>query len=149
VLALPEAYSVLRPGGRAVFSALGPAPESPAIMTTIAIILRHIPSTPNPTSELDMYRFGVPGTLSTVFGSAGFREVQEEMFSVPCLWPGNAAHFWQALPDHGWRVNELIESVPPEGRQRVTTEIVAALRLYEREGMLHLTAPIVIASGQR
>jgi ubiquinone/menaquinone biosynthesis C-methylase UbiE len=147
--ALKEAYRVLRPGGRAVFSALGPAPDSPAIMTTIAIILRHIPAPPDPALGPDVYRFGVPGTLATMFAAAGFREVDEEVLSVPCPWPGDAVHFWQALPDHGWRVNELIKSVPSDHHQRVTTEVVAALRLHERDGVLHLTTPIVLASGKR
>lgn len=147
--ALREAYRVLQPGGRAVFSALGPARDSPAIMTTIAIILRHIPSLPDPALGLDVYRFGVPGTLSTMFAAASFREVHEEILSLPCPWPGDAAHFWQALPEHGWRVNELIESLPSDHYQRVTTEVVAALRLHERDGVLQLTAPIVIASGER
>jgi ubiquinone/menaquinone biosynthesis C-methylase UbiE len=147
--ALREAYRVLRPNGRAAFSALGPVSDSPAIMTTIAIILRNMQSPPDPAAGLDVYRFSEPGTLSTLFAAAGFREVHEEMLNVPCVWPGNAEHFWQALPDHAWRVNELIESVPPGARQRLTTEIIAALRSYEKDGMLHLTAPIVIATGKR
>jgi len=147
--ALSESHRVLRPGGRAVFSALGPAQETPAIMTTIAIILRHSPSPPDAAPGLDVYRFGVPGTLSEMFAAAGFREIQEEMFTAPCAWPGSAEHFWRALPDHAWRVRELIENLPPETRRQVTREALAALRLYERDGRLHLTAPIVIASGRR
>jgi ubiquinone/menaquinone biosynthesis C-methylase UbiE len=149
VQALLEAYRVLRPGGRAVFSALGPAQESPATMATIAIIVRYIQSPPDLTLGLDAYRFGIAGTLSTMFDSAGFREVHEEISNVPCVWPGNANHFWQALPDHGLRVRELIEKVPAEYKERVTAEVVAALRPHEREGMLYLTAPIVIVSGRR
>lgn len=147
--ALSEAHRVLRRGGRAVYSALGPAQDTPAIMATIAIILRHCPSPPEAAPGLDVYRFGVPGTLSALFTSSGFREVHEEMFTAPCVWPGDAAHFWKVLPDHAWRVRELIESLPPDARRRVTKEVVAALRVYEKDGLLHLSAPIVIASGKR
>ncbi len=147
--ALSETYRVLRRGGRAIFSALGPAQDTPAIMATIAIILRHSPSPPDPVLGPDVYRFGIPGTLSALFSSAGFRGVQEKMFTAPCAWPGNAKHFWKALPDHAWRVRELIESLPPDARRRVAKEVNTALRLYEKDGMLHLTAPIVIVSGKR
>lgn len=147
--ALSEAYRVLRPGGRAVFSAFGPAEETPAVMTTVAVLLRHSPQPPAPAPGPDAYRFRVPGALSALFTSAGFREVHEEMFTAPCPWPGNATHFWQALPDHAWRVGELLEGLTPETRECIEAEVIAALRRYERDGILDLTAPVVLASGTR
>jgi len=147
--ALSEAYRVLRPGGRAVFSALGPAEDTPAIMSTIAVIARQSVSRPDAANGPDIYRFGIPGTLSALFASAGFHEVREEMFTAPCTWPGDAKHFWKALPEHAWGVGELIERLSPDARKRVAREAVAALREYERDGMLYLTAPIVLASATR
>ncbi|MFY9620018.1 MAG: methyltransferase domain-containing protein [Pyrinomonadaceae bacterium] len=147
--ALCEAYRVLRPGGRAVFSALGPAEETTAIMATIAVVLRHATSPPPLAPGPDIYRFGLPGSLSALFCLANFQEVSERMFTAPCVWPGKAQHFWQALPDHAWRFAELIECLPTESRERVKMEVVAALRPYERDGLLHLSAPTVIVSGKR
>jgi ubiquinone/menaquinone biosynthesis C-methylase UbiE len=147
--ALSEAHRVLRPGGRAVFTALGPAAETPALLATIGVLLRHVPRAPTPRPGPDIYRFGVAGELSALFDAAGFRDVHEEIFTADCPWPGTAEHFWGALPDHAWRLRELIQSLAPDVRDRVAAEAIAALRQHERNGTLHLTAPTVIAAGAR
>lgn len=149
IRALSEAHRVLRPGGRAVFTALGPAAETPALLATIGVILRHVRQAPTPRPGPDIYRFGVAGELSALFNAAGFRDVHEKIFTADCPWPGTAEHFWCALPDHAWRVRELIESLAPDIRERVVSEAIAVLRQYERNGKLHLTAPTVIAVGTR
>jgi ubiquinone/menaquinone biosynthesis C-methylase UbiE len=147
--ALCEAFRVLRSGGRAVFTSLGPAEKTPAYLATISIILSNVPRHPPQPTGLDVYRFGLPGALTSLFAAAGFREIQEEIFMAPCLWPGSAKQFWHALPEHAWGVVELMKSLTPEIRQRIATESIAALERYESGGVLHLTAPIAIASGTR
>jgi len=147
--AVSEAYRVLRPGGRAVISALGPAEETPAIMATIAILLRHASPQSSSARGPDVYRFGIPGTLSALFIAAGFREVDEEMFTAACPWPADAVRFWQVLPEHAWRVRDLIGLLTPETREQVDREVIAALRRYEKDGILQLTAPVVMACGTR
>jgi ubiquinone/menaquinone biosynthesis C-methylase UbiE len=147
--AVAEAYRVLRPEGRAVFSALGSADDTPAYLTTIAVIQRYQTAQPGPAPGLDPYRFGVPGTFSTLLSSAGFRDVHEVTLTASCPWPGTAEHFWHALGDHAWHFAQLLQSVPPELRDRVAADAIAALRKYEEGGILHLTAPVIVASGAR
>jgi ubiquinone/menaquinone biosynthesis C-methylase UbiE len=147
--ALSESYRVLRPGGRAVFSALGRADDTPAYLTTIAVVQRYRTPQPAHTSAQDLYRFAVPGTLSALLSAAGFQEIEEAALTVPCPWRGNAEHFWHALSDHAWHFADLLETVPSEFRDRAAAEAITALRKYESDGVLHLTAPVVVASGSR
>jgi len=147
--ALRETFRVIRPHGRAVFSALGPPENTPAIMATVGVILRHHICAPDSAPGPDIYRFGKPGALSAALTGACFRDVSEVILTVPCPWPGSAVEFWNALPDHAWRVRELLERLPPKVRQSAAAEAIAALRSYEKDGVLHLTAPIAVASGIR
>jgi len=147
--ALREAYRVLRPNGRAVFTSIGRADETQATVATLGVLQRYVPPPASSRQSPNPYRFAAPYTLAALFTSAGFRDVHEETRTVACPWPGNAEHFWSALPEHGLHLRELIESLEPSVRHRVVSDSIAALRQYERDGVLHLTTPVVIVSGVR
>jgi ubiquinone/menaquinone biosynthesis C-methylase UbiE len=146
---LSEARRVLRPGGRVVITALGPPDDTPAYLATIAVIRQYQRPQPAHTAAPDPYQFGVPGTFSKVLASSGFRDIKELALTLPCPWSGTAEHFWNALRDHAWHFAQQLENVPPESREQAAADAIAALRAYERDATLHLTAPIVLASGTR
>src|SRR5262249_17288657 len=97
----------------------------------------------------DLHTFGIQGSLLSLFKSVGFRDVHEETSFVPCPWPGDAEHFWHALPEHAWRFEEMLKNVLPEYRKKAAAQAICALKRYESNGTLHLTVPIVIATGKR
>jgi ubiquinone/menaquinone biosynthesis C-methylase UbiE len=147
--ALSEAWRVLRPGGRAAFSALGRAEDMPAHLTTIDVIQRYRKPDPGQRRGPDLYQYGESGTFSALLAAAGFRDIQEHSLTVPCPWPGTAEHFWHALSDHAWHFADLLATIPAELHAQVAAEAVNELRQYERNGMLQLTTPVVVASGSR
>ncbi|MFJ2866009.1 class I SAM-dependent methyltransferase [Kitasatospora sp. NPDC087314] len=147
--ALAEAHRVLRIGGRIVLTALGPPRATPAVRATIAVILRHTPPGPPAPALPDPYGFAVPDTLGALLTATGFRDVRARTLAAPCPWPGTAEDFWQALPDHAWNLRPMLDRLAPEARRQVAEEAVAALRRYEHDGVLRLTAPTVIAHATR
>jgi ubiquinone/menaquinone biosynthesis C-methylase UbiE len=148
--AVAEAFRALRPGGRYAVVAQGPAVESPAINATIAVLLRHgaRPRTVVPAGS-DLYRFGTSGALESLLTAAGFTEVRERHLMARTTWPGDAAQFWHAVPEHGFGVADLLRSLSPDAQRRARAEAVALLREYEDGDALHLPTPIVVADGLR
>jgi SAM-dependent methyltransferase len=140
---------VLRPGGRVALSALGPAADTPAVAATVAVLARHGARSPRLPALPDPYRFGEAGALTGLLAGAGFVEVAERQLVAASPWPGDAEQFWVALPQHGWWVAALLDSLPPAALASARAESLALLRHHERDGVLHLSAPVAVATGVR
>jgi ubiquinone/menaquinone biosynthesis C-methylase UbiE len=145
--AAAEAFRVLRPGGRCVISTLGPAAQETAVV--VQILVAHGATAPASLPLPDLYELGGPGALATLLASAGFRSVEEWTLACFSRWPGDAEQFWRAMPEHGFRVAELVESLTPDGRRAARAEIVSRLRRYEIGGTLHLPVRVALAAGVR
>lgn len=147
--ALREANRVLRPGGRAVFSALGPPDETPSFMTTIGVVMQYVQLPPPAPGFPGPYRFARPGKLAARFAAAGFREVREEIGVVDSPWPGPPEELWRSMPDHAPGFRDLWERLPPELRQAVEAEVLAAIKGYYDGRQINFYAPMVLVSGAR
>ena len=147
---LREIRRVLKPGGRAAFIAWGPFDQNPYVTTTVCVFMQHVqlpppePGTPHP------FIFAQAGTLSTALRAAGFAQVQEEVRTIPWVFPGPVASCWESAHEHsGPALRRFFEALAPERHAQVIREVHAAIRQYYDGQQVNFTARIVLASGRR
>jgi ubiquinone/menaquinone biosynthesis C-methylase UbiE len=147
--ALGEARRVLKPGGRAVFTALGPFALTPSGTTSVGVLMRYAhPQEANGPAP-HPYRFAEPGALAAEFKTGGFRAIEEHSLVLPWPWPGTPRDYWESLLERTWGVEELLAAVPPDLREQAIAEVLAEIGRYEAGGQLNFTLPIVLVTGLR
>jgi SAM-dependent methyltransferase len=144
--ALRAAHRVLKPGARACFLAWGPF-EQPYWSSMMGVVVKHVggptlvPGGPNP------FKFGQPGGLSAVLRKAGFRNVEEEMKSLPWTWPGTAEEVWEQAQAVTTPFLPLLQRIPAEKRAEIDRDVITAIQQYADGGSIKFGAIVVLASG--
>ncbi len=145
--ALCEARRLLRPGGRAAFTVLGPPAQTPAFMCTAGVVLRYVTATSPAPGYPSPYRFAAPGVFAALMRAAGFSQVEEGVLTVPSPWPGTPEEYWRSLPDHATGLTSLLEQLSAVERAAVEAEVLAALRRYDTGDQLAFTQPMIAVTG--
>ena len=150
VQAVCEVRRVLKPGGRAAFTALGPFEMTSAATSTVGVLMQYLATPPRPAPGVPSpYQFARPSALAAVFCSAGFHQVEETLHMVPWPWPGPAEEYLRSLPEHAWGFGELLDALLPEQRRQAIAEMLAAIRACDDGHRLCFTAPLVLVTGTR
>jgi SAM-dependent methyltransferase len=144
---LERIRSVLRPGARAAFIAWGPVAENTMFGSFWGAAGPYLPPPdnappPDPDAPQPM-RFAEPGSLSAALRRAGFRDAREESRRFELVYPCDAATlttFWLELSRVG-------DPHPPERRAALETDVRNAFARFERDGAVHHSARIVVASA--
>jgi ubiquinone/menaquinone biosynthesis C-methylase UbiE len=148
VRALGEIRRVLRPGGRAAFIAWGPYEQNPLFTTTLGVLTRHVTPPPPPPGTPSAFTFAAPGSLSAALTAAGFSDVREEAHTLPLVYPGRTADFWEFIRDMS-SLDRFFDQLPPEQRGPVADEARAEIARYDDGQSVRLTADIVLATAVR
>lgn len=148
--ALSEIQRVLKPEGRAAFVAWG-GPDQPYFNSTVKILFSHLPAPPPPPEpdKPSPFKFAAPGSLTAALTEAGFRDVEEQALEIPWPWPGPAEQLWEQFRDVAAPFRPMIEGFPADKRKQVFDEVLTALRAFEKDGKIEMTAKIVVGSGVR
>ncbi len=144
--ALRELHRVLRPGARACFAAWGPF-HQPYWQTTMGTVLKHVGGPLFPPGGQDLFRFAVPGTLSTALRNAGFDQLEEDTRSIPWFWPGEPEEVWEYAQAVSAPFRPLLKRVPQGEWPVIQREVYGEIRKYSREGGIDFGARVVFASG--
>ncbi len=148
VKALREALRVLKMGGRAAYTAWG-SPDQPFYKATVGILRKHA-SVPAPSADTPHpFRFAEPGSLRNVMGSAGFRDVREELRTTPLIWPGPPQQLWEYFREAAAAFRPLIDALPAEKRDAVVNEILVALGQHSQGRQVRFPGVIMLATGMR
>ena len=145
--ALAEMRRVLKPGGRIALLAWGPM-EQPYFQSTGAIVMRHT-GAPLPDSAKQTFKFGERGTLSAALTAAGFRNVNEELRSVPWVWLGPIADLWEYYQAVTIPFRPLLQQIRPAQMELITRDVHAAFAKYWDGEKVNMTADFVLAAGVR
>ena len=145
--ALSEIRRVLKPGGRVAILAWGPM-EQPYFQATGMIIMQHIGGELPPAAR-QVFKFGERGALAAALTAAGFREVEEELRTVPWVWPGTVDELWQYYQAVTIPFRPVLEQIRPEQMEPITRAVHAAFSRYWDGEKVNMTADFVLASGVR
>jgi SAM-dependent methyltransferase len=141
--ALREVRRVLRPGGRAVFTAWGPGREQVHWTSTAEVVGRHLGEAPTRSAG-----FNVPGTLGAALRAAGM-DAEEEVVTLNLPFPGRPAEFLEWTRGAVAPFNEMVNRLPPERREAALAEVLATLGRHDDGRHLNLPAPVVLAVAFR
>lgn len=147
VRAMAELRRVLRQGARACCVAWGSF-EQPYWQSTMKIVHQHVGGTMLEPGGSDPFRFSVPGSLSEVLRSAGFREVEESTRNVPWTWPGKASEVLEYARACSTPFQPMLSRVPQEEWPTIMAEAQTAIERYRVGDEIQFGAEIVLASGK-
>jgi ubiquinone/menaquinone biosynthesis C-methylase UbiE len=147
--ALRETRRVLKPGGRAAFTAFGPLEQNPDPWIVQGILGKYVPIPAPQPGAPHRFRFAQADMLSAALREAGFRQVQEEYRTIPWPWPGAVEQCWERYYRDVGPTRRLVERLAPEQREQVFHEVIEAIRQYWDGQQVNFTAVIVVASGVR
>lgn len=146
--ALRELLRVLKPNGRACFLAWGPF-DQPYWSSTMAIVHKHVGGSLTAPSGPDMFRFAEPGSLSNGLRTAGFDQIEEEMKSLPWVWPGSPEEVWEYVRSVSTPFRPLLERVPAEKWDEINADALKAIRKYSDGHKVDFGITAVLASGRK
>jgi SAM-dependent methyltransferase len=148
VLAFRELSRVLRPGARACFLAWGSF-DQPYWQSMIGVVHRHVGGPLLEPGGPDPFRFSESGSLSAILRAARFADVEEEMRTVPWMWPGSPEEVWEQAQAVSVPFRPLLERVPAEQWPQIHADVHATLRQYAQGESLAFGASVVFASGKK
>lgn len=142
-LGLSEFHRVLRPGGRAVVS-VNTTPERTLISRVLVIIGRHRPE--RAAEAARMFSLGDEVQLRTLFGVAGFADVETKTESLRIEFPSFDAYFGGVEQGAG-NVGQEYMALPEEVRRSVREE--TRRDVCSAGGPFEVVVEVRIASGRR
>jgi SAM-dependent methyltransferase len=146
--AFREVHRVLKPEARACFLAWGPF-EQPYWSSMIGVVIKHVGGPAIVPGGPDPFRFGQPGSLSSVLRKAGFSNVEEETKNLPWTWPGTAEEVWQQMQAVATPFLPLLQRVPAEKRDEINREVLTAVQQHADGDSIKFGAAVVLASGTK
>lgn len=145
--ALAEVRRVLKPGGRVAMLVWGPPGPGTYFGTGVVPFTSRMAQQPDPDGPGPM-RFAQPGKLASLAAQAGFVKVTEASHNLPAPFLGTPEEFVTELLDIAAPFRKAVEGLPEDVRAEARQEALGSLAAIEADGVIHMTAPVVIVTGE-
>ncbi len=135
--------SVLKPGGRFVFSAWGSKDDMPAYALAFEEFARFFPPTA-PTMP-DFFAMGIPDNIKKLLKDAGFPRVEVETFYYSYFFSDvneYADYIWRSL---GWVMPPPVQNYESEIKTRIANKATA----YFQENQVKIPSSATLAIGYK
>ncbi|HEY6338848.1 MAG TPA: class I SAM-dependent methyltransferase [Candidatus Sulfotelmatobacter sp.] len=146
--AFRQLLRVLRPGARAAFVVWGSV-EQPYLQTMMGVVHKHVGGPLLPPDGPNPFRYSDLGSLAPILRRAGFRDVEEEIKTVPWTWPGTPEEVWEQAQAVSIPFRPLLERVPADLWPKIHSEVHAAVGQYFDGEKIAFGATVVLVSGKK
>ena len=146
--AIAEAFRVLRPGGRYVFTVWDLPQRAVAFGIILDSVQKHgtmdVPLPPGPP----FFRFSDPEESMRTIAAAGF--VRPQTIQIPQVWKIESGdELLTTFQTAAVRTAALLRGQTPEALKRIRDEITARVETFRRDGVVQLPMPSVLTSAVR
>jgi ubiquinone/menaquinone biosynthesis C-methylase UbiE len=146
--AMREIHRVLKPGGRTSFVVFGPAENNTYFDSTSGIARRRAKMSPPEHGAPTPFRFAQNGSLTEALLGGGFREVEENLETIPWVFEGDTKRCWEFISElTGPAFKQIFDAIPAETEDDVIQEIQDAIDKYRKGDCIDFTAQIIVATG--
>jgi ubiquinone/menaquinone biosynthesis C-methylase UbiE len=130
--ATSELARVLKPGGRVCASVWVKPEENPWTAIAMQAIASEAALTTPDKNAPSMFRCAAPGHVSSLYESAGLRDIAE--WDVPVeLVTQSPEQYWEMISEHVSLAVAALQQVDDPARDRIRQRAVASVRAFEEE----------------
>ncbi|MBI5707356.1 MAG: class I SAM-dependent methyltransferase [Armatimonadetes bacterium] len=144
--ALSGVRRVLKSSGRIAFLVWGAPAPGTYFGSAVVPYVKRMAEKPDPDGPGPM-RFAEPGKLVKIVEKAGFTGVQEVSLTLPTPFPGTARALLDQLFEIAAPFRNLADALSPGDRRAADQEALDNLTALERDGWVHVKAPVIIVTA--
>ncbi len=146
--AVAEAYRVLKPGGRYVFTCWTPPAVNPFMGLILGSIQTHGTMNVDLPAGPPLFRFGDADACRAVLGEAGFTDLT--VTEAPLVWPcATPEELVEELPTSTARLGPLLRAQSGADRRRIEEAITSGAREFATAEGVRIPSAVVVASGRK
>jgi len=105
------------------------------------------PDPPLPEDAPGAFRFSEPGKLATVFRTAGFSTVEEEIVPFEISQLGSIEEFWKIRSQMSESLRDKLAKLPEEQRVQAVEAAKAAVQPYCKQGTMSFPASVRVITA--
>jgi SAM-dependent methyltransferase len=135
--ATAELVRVLKPGGRVCSSVWVEPDENPWTAIAMQAIATEALVTPPDADGPNMFRCAPPGYVSALYEAAALRDVAEWDVDVELV-TRSPEEYWEMISEHVSLAVAALQRVDTPARERIRGNAVAAVRAFEKDGMIRV-----------
>jgi ubiquinone/menaquinone biosynthesis C-methylase UbiE len=146
--ALSRIWQVLKPGGILAATVWSAPERNPVFALPFAIARRYAGLPEMAAGGPGLFALSTPELLTDALHAAGFQDITVEAIPLQYEYP-SAAAFMDARKETAGPLLTMIERLSPADRERVWTEIAAALRRFEGPQGFAAPGEILLVRGSK
>ncbi len=146
--ALAEVRRVLKPGGKMAFLVWGAPAPGTYFGTAVVPFVKRMEEKPDPDGPGPM-RFAEPGKLTALVAAAGFTDVTETIHSFPAPYHGSPEQMLADLMEIAAPFRTAAATLSADQYKEAEREVLDGLAGFENNGVINVTAPVLIVSGTK
>jgi len=147
-VAIAEAFRVLRPGGRYVFTCWTLPAANPFMALILGSIQAHGTLEVGLPAGPPLFRFGQAAECEAVLSGAGFAEVA--VAECPPIWHcATPEEFVREIPTSFGRLGPMLAMQADDRRHEIERAIVQGARAYQTPEGVRIPSAVLVAAGRR
>jgi ubiquinone/menaquinone biosynthesis C-methylase UbiE len=132
-----EFVRVLQPGGRVCSSVWVKPEENPWTSIAMQAIATEVAMPPPDPAGPNMFRCAAPGFVSELYEAAGLRDIAEWDVAVELV-ADSPAQYWEMISEHVSPAAAALQLVDAPTRERIRTHAMAAVSVFEQDGVVRV-----------